>query len=204
MKQTIYFLDKSLTFSTECDSSEAVVLPASEENELSRAKVLKILETTNHLVQLSDDPAGAFRRFATEFTVVEAAGGVVVNRAGEWLMIYRNGRWDLPKGHVEADERYDSCAQREIAEETGVEAEVLQPLCETWHAYFFPRTERWELKRTHWYLLRTLSDATLQPQVEEGIDRVAWCDRATVDRHLAESFPTIRRVIEALRTIRRR
>ncbi len=204
MKQIVYFQDKSLTFSTENDAAADFVLTLSAEEELSRAKILKILETHNHLLLLTDRPEEAFQRFAAEFTSVEAAGGVVVNGAGEWLMIYRNGRWDLPKGHVEAGESYDVCAAREIAEETGVEAEVLRPLCNTWHAYYFPRTERWELKCTHWYLLRTTAIASLQPQHEEGIEQVMWCDRHTVDAHLSDTFPTIRTVIAALRTLQER
>lgn len=204
MKQILYFQDKSLTFSTENDNPNAVVLPLSAENELSRAKVLKILETDNHIVQLTSDPKAAFQRFAEEFAQVEAAGGVVVNGAGEWLMIHRNDRWDLPKGHVEEGESYDCCAAREIAEETGVEAEVLQPLCKTWHAYLFPPTERWELKCTHWYLLRTAKAVALQPQTEEGIDRVEWCNRAAVAEHLEQTYPTIRTVIEALQQLLQR
>ena len=79
-------------------------------------------------------------------------------------MIRRNGRWDLPKGHLECGERIEECAAREIEEETGVRAGVVRPLCDTLHAYYFPKTERWELKRTHWYELHTASCDRLVPQ----------------------------------------
>ena len=114
-------------------------------------------------------------------------------------MISRNGRWDLPKGRVEAGEEFEVCAAREIEEETGVQAEVLRPLCKTLHGYYSPYSELWELKRTHWYLLRSTGDSTLTPQHEEGIEEAVWCSRKVVDQHLENTFPTIRVVVEALR-----
>lgn len=204
MEQTIYFQDKSLTFSSLKPKTEGYVIPASEASSLTRAKVLKIFESHNSVTLPTSDPQAAFAAFAREFTTVEAAGGVAVNPRGEWLMIRRNERWDLPKGHVEAGESFDCCAEREIEEETGVKARVLRPLCDTYHAYFFPPTERWELKRTHWYLLRATESGDTKPQTEEGIVDVVWCNPTEVDRYLEESYPTIRRVVEALRAVVRR
>ena len=132
------------------------------------------------------------------FVPVEAAGGVVVNDRGEWLMIRRNGRWDLPKGHLEAGESFAACAEREIAEETGIAARVERPLCETLHAYWFTKTARWELKRTHWFRLRPAGAGTPAPQTEEGIERVLWCAPAEREEHLRDAFPTIRRVAAAM------
>ena len=199
MEQTIYFQDKSLTFSRVQAPSADFVIPSEEASSLTRAKVLKIFETHNSLVALSNEPEVAFRRFGEEFTGVEAAGGVVVNPRGEWLMIRRNGRWDLPKGHLEPGEELAVCAAREIEEETGVSAEVVAPICTTQHAYYFPRTERWELKTTHWYFLRTEADAQTTPQTEEGITEVRWCSAEQVEEALHQTFPTIRRVVERLR-----
>ena len=132
------------------------------------------------------------------FDPVEAAGGVVVNDCGEWLMIHRNGRWDLPKGHLEAGESLAACAEREIAEETGIAARVERPLCETLHAYWFAKTARWELKRTHWFRLRPAGAGTPAPQTEEGIDSAVWCAPREVADNLRDAFPTIRRVAEAM------
>lgn len=201
MEQTIYFQDKSLTFSRVRAAETDLVIPSGEAASLTRAKILNFFEIHNSIRVLCDDPEVAFRRFGEEFTLIEAAGGVVVNGRGEWLMIRRNNRWDLPKGHVEAGESFDRCAEREIEEETGVKAAVLRPLCDTWHAYFFPKTQRWELKRTHWYLLRSTERGELKPQTEEGIVEVAWCTPNDVEHYLKESYPTIRRVVEALHRV---
>ncbi|MEG1865023.1 MAG: NUDIX domain-containing protein [Alistipes sp.] len=188
MDHIIYYADKTLKFTT-CTPSEAwyVVLP---EADISRDKILKILEMHNFVAVVSPSPEEIFATFAAEFTPIEAAGGIAVNAQGAWLMIHRNGRWDLPKGHLERGERIDECAVREVEEETGVATEVVRPLCKTLHIYYMHA--RWELKRTHWYELRALSSEGLQPQTEEGIERVVWCDAAQVAAHLREAFPTIR------------
>lgn len=198
MEHTVYFADKSLLFTTQAPCGEVFVVAPASAGAVSRDKIVNFLETHNSVAVVTPDPDAAFARFAADFAGVEAAGGVVENDCGERLMIYRNGRWDLPKGHVEPGESAEVCAAREIREETGVGAEVVAPLCATWHAYWFPLTERWELKRTRWFLLRALDDAPLVPQTEEGIERVAWCSPREFASNLETAFPTVQRVGEAL------
>ena len=198
MSRTVYFADKSVFFVEEAPCGEAFVFAPAEAGAVSRDKIVNFLETNNRVVVVTPDPDAAFARFAEDFTVVEAAGGVAVNDRGERLMIRRNGRWDLPKGHVEAGEPTEVCAVREVLEETGVETEVVAPLCATWHAYWFPKTERWELKRTHWFLQRAARSTSLIPQTEEGIEQVVWCSSEEFAAHVTGSFPTIRCVAEAL------
>ena len=198
MNHTVYFADKSVIFTSDAPGGECYAVVPADPADLSRAKVTKILESHNCVAVVSADPDAAFRSFAADFTQIEAADGVVVNDRGEWLMIRRNGRWDLPKGHLECGERIEECAAREIEEETGVRAGVVRPLCDTLHAYYFPKTERWELKRTHWYELHTASCARLVPQAEEGIEQVVWCTPAEVTRNLRDAFPTIRCVVAAM------
>ena len=198
MNHTVYFADKSVIFTSDAPGGECYAVVPADPADLSRAKVTKILESHNCVAVVSADPDAAFRSFAADFTQIEAAGGVVVNDRGEWLMMRRNGRWDLPKGHLECGERIEECAAREIEEETGVRAGVVRPLCDTLHAYYFPKTERWELKRTHWYELHTASCDRLVPQAEEGIEQVVWCTPAEVTRNLRDAFPTIRCVVAAM------
>lgn len=199
MEHTVYFADKSVIFTRTAPAGTDRAVVAASEGPVSRTKIGKILETNNTVAVVADDPDAAFAAFAAEFTAVEAAGGVVVDAQGSWLMIHRNGRWDLPKGHVEPGESLEACAEREIAEETGVAARVVRPLCETLHAYWFPKTARWELKRTHWFELRTTATSALRPQTEEGIEQVVWCTPDEAAEHVREAFPTIRCVARAMR-----
>ena len=49
-----------------------------------------------------------------------AAGGLVTNENNELLMIFRRGKWDLPKGKLDKGETIEECAIREVEEETGI------------------------------------------------------------------------------------
>lgn len=198
MDRTVYFADKAVVFTSELPAGPCFAVAPGDAGGVSRAKILKILESHNCAAVLSADPDAAFAAFAAEFTRVDAAGGVVVNERGEWLMILRNGRWDLPKGHVECGEGMAACAAREIAEETGVCAEPVRPLCDTFHAYYFEKTARWELKHTRWYRLCFTACEALRPQTEEGIERAVWCTTEQVTRNLRDAFPTIRCVAAAM------
>ena len=193
MLTKIFFTDKTLILTdTPTYTEGAVRLPSSE---LSRANVLKIFENAN-TIEVCDRAIDAVaEQFFAEFNYVKAAGGVVCNEHGECLMIYRNNRWDLPKGHVDSGESDEECAVREIAEETGVGgAKIVRFLCNTFHAYGVYGV--WELKRTAWYELSSKQIDT-KPQREEGIVCAKWCSAAEVKENLRGTFPTIQNVFAA-------
>lgn len=98
-------------------------------------------------------------RNRTPRRTVEGAGGIVFNDAGDVLMIrHRNGSWVFPKGHIERGESKVDAAVREVEEEAGVQASVLDPR-QTWQtSYVNPRREA---RRITWYLLRTQATATV-------------------------------------------
>ena len=58
--------------------------------------------------------------------MVEAAGGLVFNKDGDILMIFRNGKWDLPKGKLEIGESIEECAIREVEEECGISGLIIE------------------------------------------------------------------------------
>ncbi|WP_293173184.1 NUDIX hydrolase [Oceanithermus sp.] len=81
---------------------------------------------------------------------VAGAGGVVFNGAGEVLLIRdRNGYWVFPKGHVEPGEAPLETALREVAEETGVQAEALGALGTSRYV-----NDRGVPREVHWFLMR--------------------------------------------------
>lgn len=196
MNINLYFLDKSVTFTDEADADNRCDAVIAADDSVTRAKVLKILESCNRLAVLTNDPEAAFDRFGREFVRVDAAGGVVADPEGNILMILRRGRWDLPKGHIEPGEEARICACREVAEETGIgHTKVGAAICSTYHSYEL--CGRRELKRTQWFAMTSDGEEQPMPQHEEGIERVEWVLRSELGSKLAGSFPTIREVFES-------
>lgn len=121
---------------------------------------------------------------------VNAAGGLVTNKKGEFLLIRRSGLWDLPKGHQEAGEVLEDTALREVEEETGVHGLTLgRYICTTDHCYF--RNEKWHLKHTWWYSMSCTGSEECVPQVEEGITEIAWVAKQDLPAFLKQTYPTI-------------
>ncbi|MAZ37246.1 NUDIX domain-containing protein [Salibacteraceae bacterium] len=117
----------------------------------------------------------AFEHFKTYFKIVKAAGGLVVNQNEELLAIFRNGKWDLPKGKLEKGEEINECAVREVEEETAVSVSSCSEtnFDITYHVYFHKKA--FILKSTHWYIMKSKTNVrNLLPQSEEGIDKVEW------------------------------
>ena len=192
----VHFTDKTVAFCTEIEPHQRFDAVLVADNSITRAKILKILETCNRIAVLSTQPQMTFGNFSRDFRCVAAAGGVVTNPQGEVLMMQRRGRWDLPKGHIEPDEQSNQCARREVAEETGISHTKVQRLvCNTYHAYNLGG--EWELKRTQWFDMPCDGLEKPQPQHEEGIDRVQWIPRTMLSQCLSNTYPTIREVIDA-------
>lgn len=195
---SIYFGDAEVVITdTPQDHRYAVVYADTSIINNLGAKIQKKVETNKFVAVISQDPTATFEELKQDFVLVEAAGGVVQNERDELLMIELRGRWDLPKGHIEAGEEANIAALREVEEETGVVAELVdkEPIMETWHAY--NTYGRWELKRTRWWRMRALC-GELKPQDEEGIARVEWCSAESMQERLKMSYATIRRVVNAL------
>lgn len=195
---TIYFGASKLLICSEANASDACVMHAPAQEKNLRAKLIKIIETSKSVVLLTDNPKATFEALCQEFKVIRAAGGVVTNSRGELLMIRLRNRWDLPKGHIETGEDSLSAALREVEEETGIEAEIIDnaPLYTTWHAY--DTYGEWELKSTDWWRMRTAQTETPQPQEDEGITEVRWMNNAARAEALNETYETIKEVVRAL------
>ena len=147
----------------------------------------------------SDDIEGTYRRVCKEFKEVNAAGGLVSNRRGDYLLINRNSLWDLPKGHQEEGEDIAVTALREVQEETGVLALELKDLiCITDHTYV--RNGIWHLKHTWWYEMLYTDPVDLTPQREEDITKAAWVAKSSLPPYLQNSYPSIVEVFREART----
>ncbi len=134
----------------------------------------------------------ALKKILTEgFRIVEAGGGVVENNEGKILMIFRNGKWDLPKGKLEKGEDIETCALREVQEETGLKNITEEKfLLSTFHFYALNKDRI--IKNTHWYKMHIEGKGKLIPQKEEGITEAKWVAVDDLEEKLKNSFPAIR------------
>lgn len=131
------------------------------------------------------------------FCFVRAAGGVVAAPDGRRLLIFRNGRWDLPKGKVESGETLRQAALREVTEETGMHDLSLGPLLrKTYHIYNL--YGGWHLKQTSWFAMSVPEAYDATPQTEEGIEKGEWVSREELCRRLTDSYATLRMVSQVL------
>ena len=131
------------------------------------------LNKINNLYILHENILDVFEEFKACFKVIEAGGGVVLNDHGEFLVIYRNGTWDLPKGKLEKGEDFATAAMREVEEETGLHGlKMLDPLSSTYHTYNLKGKRI--LKKTKWFVMQYSGSAEPVLQAEEGISDYRW------------------------------
>lgn len=126
---------------------------------------------------------------------IEAGGGVVFNEDGNVLMIYRRGKWDLPKGKKDDGEEIDYCALREVSEETGLQHLILgEKIGDTYHIY--AQNKKNLLKHTTWFKMFGTSNEKLHPQIEENILEARWVTQKNMASILLKSFEAVKEVLE--------
>ena len=127
--------------------------------------------------------------------VKKAGGGLVYNQNKEVLFIFRNGKWDLPKGGLNKGEFIEDCSIREVLEETGVHDLVItNKLQKTYHVFI--RNGVYRLKITHWFEMTTTFDGIPVPQENEGIEKVAWLNPEQIKEALTNSYENIKLLFE--------
>jgi ADP-ribose pyrophosphatase YjhB (NUDIX family) len=155
-----------------------------------------MFESSKELAKIyipSNNTDKMYRRLCAEFREVNAAGGLVSNRRGDYLLIRRDEMWDLPKGHQDPGEDIRTTAIREVQEETGVDKlEIRSLICITDHCYL--RGGVWHLKHTWWYDMLYTDPVNLTPQQDEDINKAAWVAKSSLPPYLHDSFPSIQEV----------
>jgi len=119
------------------------------------------------------------------------------NEEQKVLMMYRLGKWDLPKGKGDDNEKAKQTAEREVEEECGIKVQLSDKLCTTWHTYTMGT--RKILKRTKWYKMNCIDESKMQPQTEEGIEKLEWMTEKEMQTALLNSYSSIRYVIDQLK-----
>jgi 8-oxo-dGTP pyrophosphatase MutT (NUDIX family) len=199
----IYFNDKPLFL---CDAIDKKIEPFIHHDDAVFIDELDAhtIKTIIHEMQQPHIHAGVFfhadldklkKAFFKKFTVIQAGGGLVTNNNDEILMIFRRGKWDLPKGKLDKGERLEDCAVREVEEETGLKNVKLDsPLIITYHTYH--EGSKFILKESHWYTMKVTGEQTLVPQTDEDIHEIKWVKKPDLQPYLKNSFPSVIDVLE--------
>jgi ADP-ribose pyrophosphatase YjhB (NUDIX family) len=154
---------------------------------LDSAKYSMLILLFNNVERLKTD-------FFSQFIIIEAAGGIVQNENKDILFIFRRGKWDLPKGKLESEETIETCAAREIEEETGVtQLTFKRKIGETYHIY----TERGQtvLKISHWFYFTCSSSQKMTPQTEEDIAEVKWVPTQHIKEPMQNTYKNIKEIL---------
>src|SRR5450432_1588443 len=200
----IYFNDKPLFL---CDEVDKTIEPYIHHDDAIFIDEFSIhsIKSMIHEMQLQKIHAGVYlytsldelkKAFFKKFIIVKAAGGLVLNKNKEMLMIFRRGKWDLPKGKLDKDETIEQCALREVEEETGLRNITLHKyLLTTWHTYH--DRGKFILKESHWYNMTISDKQVLVPQTEEDITAIQWVDKNQLPALLNNTLPSIKDVLKA-------
>ncbi|MDG1262225.1 MAG: NUDIX domain-containing protein [Flavobacteriales bacterium] len=191
--RTLFILDRKGILTPE--KSGTLFATCSDVSELDTfIRTFEEQPTVKELHLFSKAPEELFEAFKTKFKVIEAAGGLVRNPKGELLFIYRNDKWDLPKGKLEKGESIEDCAVREVAEECGIKPPTRgNKLLTTYHTY--EHKGKKILKPTYWYDMQSDGNEELVPQLDEGITEVRWIQPRQLNEVLENTYPSIIDVI---------
>jgi len=157
------------------------------------------LESTDKsILFVNPDINWLWGKFKGCFLNVKAAGGVV--KKGDWvLFIFRRGKWDLPKGKIDAGETAEQAALREVEEECGITGmDILTALPSTWHMYrslWHTNTGDWILKETCWFEMKYTGNASLHPQTDEDITKAEWISPERMKEMVENTYPNLQPVI---------
>jgi 8-oxo-dGTP pyrophosphatase MutT (NUDIX family) len=195
LNKIIYLINSQSSFKVGEDSILASIRSADEMRLMYDELVNK--NSLREIYFFNESSDQLFAYFTSMFRVIEAAGGLVKNKKGEWLFIFRNGKWDLPKGKVEKRETIEVAAVREVEEECGIGGlTIIKELPRTYHTYYME--EKAILKRTYWFEMNCNDTSALTPQIEEGITDVKWLSKKDLQQVYHNTYESVKEVIKLI------
>lgn len=169
--RVVFFIDNVLNYIEQDDNK---IHYYNNKKQLRKAINIFIKdEQLKNLYIVHKDIDLVFNKFTRLYELIEAAGGLVKNIDQKILLIFRCGKWDLPKGKLKKDELPEIGAIREVEEECGIQNLEIKKLVEiTYHTYKVLGKDI--LKRTYWYEMVYHGNQNPTPQIEEEITEVKW------------------------------
>lgn len=193
----IYINDNTLIIADTIPEDGGFLLELSTES-FSFSSFYKQIEAESgkSYLLLDQDPKAIFKSIKKSCVIIKAAGGLVTSAKDNYLFIFRNKKWDLPKGKVEKGEKMKEAALREVEEECGVKISAnKEKLCKTYHVYALGANI--VLKKTNWYSMEVKGEPKLVPQKEEGITKACWLSKTELAPVVANTYPSIMDVLKA-------
>jgi 8-oxo-dGTP diphosphatase len=134
-----------------------------------------------------------------------SAGGVVFKKQDEkilWMVVQHSGYlgWIFPKGHIEKGEKSEETAVREVKEETGIDAKIIEKAGE--FSYFYTKEGEKVFKNAKFFLMKYLggnekdhdseTSAIEWLSYEEALERLSFKDEKKI-LEKAREFAIIRK-----------
>lgn len=161
-------------------------------------EVINILENDHEIstaVIYAEDFQTMWQEFESLYSIIEAAGGLVMNNKNQLLVIFRRGHWDLPKGKVEQGEQIEEAALREVEEECGIQnLTIVKQIYTTYHTYLLEGEP--VLKESFWFLMKYDGETEPKPQQEEGITEAKFIELSELDSILSNTYASIRLLLK--------
>ena len=146
----------------------------------------------------SENPEQDFHRFQNAMIVIQAAGGIIT-RKESLLFIFRNNKWDLPKGKIDEGETPEAAALREVEEECGIHGHrIIRSLQPGYHIYRSPYKKslgKWIFKKTHWFEMAYEGTGDGIPQTEEGITEIRWFNRNDLNEVMNNTYENLKELL---------
>ncbi|HNQ67794.1 MAG TPA: NUDIX domain-containing protein [Bacteroidales bacterium] len=190
----IYYNNKILLLSESAiaDNSFAKISFLQKENIKNALKIfLKDKNALNlNIYELSTEKLPDF--ISENFKLINAGGGIVINKSNNILYIFRRGFYDFPKGKIEKHESVKNGALREVSEECGIsisDLNIEKKLDNVYHIYFL--NGQYILKNTTWYLMKFSGDYPLTPQITEDITEIGWMKKSELEKFSSNTYPSL-------------
>ncbi len=171
--------------------------------ELSVSTIWKRFKKNGKLktVYINGNAKKILKELLAQFNLVKAGGGLVKNKSGEYLFIFRNKKWDLPKGKLEKRESAKAGAKREVEEECGIKGlKIVSLLQETYHIYELQR--KLNIKQTKWFEMSYSGGKATKPQKEEGIEKAVWVKKTQIAKLTKNMYPSIADILRNKKLIK--
>ncbi len=189
--EPLIIINESEIYKSEFETTRRLINPSSEE---VKNLIISLKEKPETIIIQTENIETTFKKIAELFTIIQAGGGLAYTPDEQVLLIFRKGKWDLPKGKLDPGETLERCAVREVEEETGLNGITLgKKITTTYHTY--KEKGQHILKESHWYLMTVPHAIPLTPQTEEDIQECKWIQKTALESYIKAAHPSVADVL---------